>query len=233
MAADGRDAGREAARREIAVDRRAAGRYRLARLGDAMRAIDGARSLTEVLDALLTAASREASGAGLAAARGTAASLAGNRRDRDQPPDVQSLDTAGHPEAARRNATAQSDALLAVPIAIAGRSSRSSPPTEPAKEAGQPRVENLELLARYAAKTLEALTAFKTARALTQRPEPPPRSRRSREDDAGCGRRHVGAALRASAGVRDQAVSRARRWSRAAAIAIWRRGSAARLRARG
>jgi hypothetical protein len=91
-------------------------------------------------------------------------------------------------KAARTNAVAAADGTLAVPIAIAGQciavlfADLGEPGTEnlgPGTGNRQrtlnlePRTSNLELLARYAARCLEALTAFKIARALTGRPVEP------------------------------------------------------------
>jgi hypothetical protein len=62
---------------------------------------------------------------------------------------------------------------MAVPIALAGQvvaifsANRESP-----NGSVHPHTDGLEFLVRYTAKSLEALTAFKTARALTQPSEP-------------------------------------------------------------
>ena len=118
-----------------------------ARLSDAVRAIDEARTLTGVLDALLSAARAEAPGAEIWLLRG------GQRHrwhagaaDADAPP----MDAG-------------------IPLMIAGES--IGVVTTAPSDAG---THNVELLTRYAGKALEALTAFKTARALTQQPEPAP-----------------------------------------------------------
>jgi len=77
-------------------------------------------------------------------------------------------------DAARTNAIADSGGTLAVPIAMAGQvvavlSADSGTETRPAP----PNRGAIEILARYAARCLEAVTAFKAARALTERPGEP------------------------------------------------------------
>jgi hypothetical protein len=100
-----------------------------------------------------------------------------------------SLDEGGViAEAARTEAVTSADGTIAVPIAIAGHvvailfADLREPGTQNL-ELGtgnrertlnlEPRTSNLEFLTRYAARCLEALTAFKAARALTQRPAEP------------------------------------------------------------
>ncbi|HEX3645779.1 MAG TPA: hypothetical protein VHT95_09230 [Vicinamibacterales bacterium] len=122
------------------------------RLLDGMRRIDAARSLTGVLDALVTAARSEAASADIWLSRG-------GRRHHWRAP--------GSDEAAQETPSGS----LVVPIAIAG--SEVAFLYADVGDAGttylEQRTANVQLLARYAARSLEALTAFKTARALTQR----------------------------------------------------------------
>jgi hypothetical protein len=149
----------------------------LERLADAMRAIDAARSLTEMLDTLVTMASCDASGVEVWLVRGGRLHRwPATGSDAGQPPALRSLDAAGViAEAVRTNATARDEDVLAVPIALAGQVvAVFSANRDPRPENREPRTENLELLVRYTAKSLEAFTAFKTARALTQRPAPAP-----------------------------------------------------------
>jgi len=121
-----------------------------ARLAVGFDAIDGARSLTEILDALLTFARADGARADLWLMRGGRPyrwRTGADRGDDDAP--------APLPDAA-------------IPLAIGGgvvalldverRTTNGERPTT-----------NVELLTRFAARSLEALTAFKTARALTQR----------------------------------------------------------------
>jgi hypothetical protein len=149
----------------------------LGRLADSMRAIDAARSLTEMLDTLVTVASCDASGVEVWLVRGGELHRwAASAADEGQPPAVRSLAAAGAiAEAARSNATARDEDVLAVPIALAGQVvAVFSADRDPRTETLAATPGNLELLVRYTAKSLEALTAFRTARALTQRPEAAP-----------------------------------------------------------
>jgi hypothetical protein len=164
------------ARREVAdAIARSPADADLERLADSMRAIDAARSLTEMLDTLVTVASCDASGVDVWLVRGGQLHRwAATGTDRGQPPALRSLDATGAiAEAVRSNTTARDEDVLAVPIALAGQVvAVFSANRDPRTENLPPRTENLELLVRYTAKSLEALTAFRTARALTQRPEP-------------------------------------------------------------
>jgi hypothetical protein len=146
------------------------------RLIDAMRSIERARSLTEVLDALLSGASADVSGAGVWLVRG-----GGLHQWRAPEPvggaaaePVKSLDEdSATAQAARTNAIASADGTVAVPIAMSGVVVAVLVADLDASGSNdERRTTNLELLTAYAARSLEALTAFKTARALTQRPEP-------------------------------------------------------------
>ena len=121
------------------------------RLADALRAIDAARTLTGVLDALLAAARAESADAAIWLRRG------GHLYQWRRP----GSDDTGH------DAPCGS---LVLPIALAG-ADVALLDAEPGTDNSQLRTQNLEFLTRYAAKSLEALTAFKTARALTQRDE--------------------------------------------------------------
>jgi len=172
-------AGREAGRRDAqlqAANVSDTGQD-LERLAEAMRAIDAAQSLTEMLDTLVTVPSQHASGVSLWLLRGGLLHRwrpAGT--DEADTPAVQSLEDASGPiaEAAARNATARDKQVLAVPIALAGQVvAIFSVDRDPSTASLPSRTEYLELLVRYTAKSLESLTAFKTARALTQQAEPP------------------------------------------------------------
>jgi hypothetical protein len=139
------------------------------KLLDSIRALDEARSLTGILDALIAASARDGAGAGVWLVRGGSLrhwrSSGIDRPDADVPLDA----PRALADAARTNATAWDDGL-AVPLALAGQTvavlyasaSRSPGPQFPGPHA-------IELLARHAAKCLESVTAFKTARALTDR----------------------------------------------------------------
>jgi hypothetical protein len=141
------------------------------RLLEVIRAIDRARSLTEILDTLVAAVAQEEMGAGVWLVRS-----GGLRHWRsigvDTPPlDVPLEDYRALAEAARTNAPAHGDGF-AVPIALAGQvvavlwaSGRQS--SLPSPQSSAPSPQAIEVMARYAARSIEALTAFKTARAMT------------------------------------------------------------------
>ena len=152
-----------------AFDASAAGR-----LTAAVRSIDAARSLTGVLDALVIAARAEAASAHVWLSRGGRLHLwraAGSVDDGQETP----------------------SGSLVVPIVIAGSEvaflyadlrDDGTTNVEPRTTNVEQRTTNLELLTRYAARSLEALTAFKTARALTQRPGPAAEPSRETANDA-------------------------------------------------
>jgi hypothetical protein len=125
------------------------------RLTGAVRSIDAARSLTGILDALLIAARAEASSAEVWLSRGGRLHHWRSSGSDDGVPETPS-------------------GSLIVPIVIAG--SEVAFLYADIREDGTTSVEqptaNLELLTRYAARSLEALTAFKTARALTRQAQP-------------------------------------------------------------
>jgi hypothetical protein len=173
--ADGREAGRRDAQLESAPVTVSLPADDFQRLADAIRAIDAAESLAEMLDTLVSLGNQQASHATVWLVR------SGQLRRWDpagaedgRTPAVESLDAGGPiAEAAASNATARDEHVMAVPIALAGQvvaifsANRLSP-----NGSVQPPADGLELLVRYTAKSLEALTAFKTARALTQQSEP-------------------------------------------------------------
>lgn len=130
---------------------------------DGMNAIDRARSLGGILDALIAAAADAAGGAGVWLVRNDR--LACWRSDRiERSTDDVALD-ANHvlAQAARTNAPATGDDGFAVPLALAGETVAVL--WVPAGAAGHRH--DIEALARYAARCLESMTAFKTARALS------------------------------------------------------------------
>ena len=178
---EGLVAGREAGRAEV-LEQASAGTPQMVkaafdpRLLDAMRSIERARSLTEVLDALLTGARVDASRADVWLIRGGGLHQwrAPERSTGAAAEPAESLDgDTAIARAARANAAALVNGTLAVPMAISGvvvavlvAEVGTSGSTNDER-----RTTNLEFVAGYAARSLEALTAFKTARALTQRPE--------------------------------------------------------------
>jgi hypothetical protein len=122
-----------------------------ARQTEAVRAIDAARSLTEVLDALLASARAEASSADIWLSRGG------------------QLHQWRAPESSEEARETPSGSLV-VPISLAGSDVGflyADFDLEGTANVEQ-RTTNVHLFTRYASRSLEALTAFKVARALTQ-----------------------------------------------------------------
>ena len=145
-----------------------------ARLADAVRSLEGARSLTEILDTLVSCARTDASRADVWLIRGGRLHQwrSPESSGADHVP-ARLLDEPGPiAEAARTNAVGSAEGAIAVPIAIAG-SAVAVLYAELGTENLELSTHNVELLTRYAARCLEALTAFKAARALTQRPAAP------------------------------------------------------------
>jgi hypothetical protein len=186
------------------------------RLAAAVRSIDAGRSLSEILDALVTTTGEQAARAGVWLVRGGRFSswrVTGFGPDLDTDLGNRSLDLSHDDagmiaDAARTNGVVSrgagepgpptpvlmttAGAGVAVPIAMSGQvvavlyadEGSSSPPARLLSSAA------VEVLARHAARCLEALTAFKAARALTERPGPvettetPSADAASVEDDA-------------------------------------------------
>jgi hypothetical protein len=162
------------------------------RLLDAVRSLGGARSLSETLDTLTTCAAAEAHRAAVLTIRGGRAH--GWRFIGFGPLDLnpsidRSLDHLGIiASAVRANAVTSGQpapsfaelphgaACIALPIALGGEvvavlyADTDSPSAESRAANPESRVLNadaLEILTRYAARAIEALTAFKVARSLT------------------------------------------------------------------
>ena len=168
------------------------------RLLNAIRAIDRATSLTEILDTLVSAAGREASRVGILLVRG--ATLAGWRFigfsfDAAHETSL-TLDVPGASgvvgDAVRTGAAASSDTAgglsqppfdlpdgrerVALPIPMSGQVvavlyADQGAADDPARDVAIAWPSILEVLTRHAARSLEALTAFKAARVLTERPD--------------------------------------------------------------
>jgi hypothetical protein len=161
------------------------------RLVEAVRSLSGARSLSEILDTLVSCAGREAARAGVLLVRG--GRLHGWRfvgfdpaLDKGSSLDLSFEDAGIAAEAVRTNAGVTGDGehaggpsfaplppgrtSVAVPIALSGQVVAvlyADQGSEPDPAAMRP--ETIEVLARHAARCLEALTAFKAARALMER----------------------------------------------------------------
>jgi hypothetical protein len=148
------------------------------RLAESVRAIAAARSLTEILDTLVSCAGRESERAGVWVIRGGRLHHWRSTGAGAAEPDLALDDPGAIAEAARTNAVAASADTLAVPIAMAGQvvavlfatPGANSEFQVPNSEFRIPNRGAIEIMARYAARCLEALTAFKAARALTEQP---------------------------------------------------------------
>jgi hypothetical protein len=165
-ARDAIDAAREAGRADAPADTGAT-----ERLADGVRAIGRGRSLTEVLDTLVHCAGQEAARAGVWLVRG--ATLRHWRSTGFEAPhaDVPLKASTALAEAARSNAAVSDDDGFAVPITMNGDVVAVLYATNP--ESRIPNPDAIDVLTRYAARCLEAITAFKAARALTERPGAP------------------------------------------------------------
>jgi len=195
--AQGREQGRDDTRAEARSTERAAGE----RLVEAVRAIDRARSLSEILDTLTSRAGREAARVGVLLVRGgqlRAWRFIGFDAALDDASTFElPLDEGGIiAEAVRTGEAAFADSghgatvpsftkvppgceMLAVPIRMSGQVVAVLYADQAADEAardGHPKSlvvwpAILEVLARHATRCLEATTAFRAAQLLTGRPE--------------------------------------------------------------
>jgi hypothetical protein len=130
------------------------------RLADGVEALDRARTLTDILDTLVSFAREESPRAGVWLIRG-----GGPHRWR-APDSATDADASTSSGAAPASSTADDTPPRlddGIPLAISGVIVALLTTTNV-----EPRTSNVALLTRYAAKSLEALTAFKTARALTR-----------------------------------------------------------------
>jgi hypothetical protein len=131
------------------------------RLSESLRALAGARSLTEILDTLITRAGQESGPAGVWIIRGGHLSRWRSTGTDDAGADLPLDDAGSIAEAARTNAVATSNGTLAVPIAMADQVVAVLSTSAGANDGA------IEIMGRYAARSLEVLTAFKAARTLT------------------------------------------------------------------
>ncbi len=155
------------------------------RLVDTIRSMDRAGSLSEILDLVVNGAGREAARVGVLLVRGS--TLSGWRFkgfgvafDAGQSIEVPLESAAALAEAVKTNATVSGRAAppfaqlpseepcLAVPIAIAGQVVAVVYADQGTSPIGELPNATIEVLARHAARCLEALTTIKAARALTE-----------------------------------------------------------------
>jgi hypothetical protein len=144
-------------------------------LVEGVRAIDGARTLTGVLDALITAVAHDGVGAGIWLLRGGRLHCWRSIDIQTPTSDILLDDREPHhraiAEAARTNASCVDDGI-ATPLAISGQvvavlwAVNGSPSTSQSAPSSSL---TSEVLARHAARCLESITAFKTARAMADK----------------------------------------------------------------
>jgi hypothetical protein len=202
---EGRQQGREEARlqgREGAHgDPRAAELVANERLVDSIRALDHARSLSEILETLASCAGREAKRIGIlllrnGQLRGWRFIGFGPALDGRSDYELRSGDAGVIAEAARTGLAASADSatplstpafaelppgreVLAVPIPMSGQvvavlygDQGSADLSDVERRVAWPAA--LEVMARHAARCLEAITAFRAAQVLTERPDVTP-----------------------------------------------------------
>jgi hypothetical protein len=194
--ARGRQEGREDARADLRSTELAANE----RLVDTIRALDRARSLSEILDTLGTCACREAKRIGILLVRHgqlRAWRFIGFGAELDQRTDyeLRSGDAGVIADAARTGLTASADSatplstpafaqlppgreVLAVPVPMSGQVVAVLYADQGPAEVSDAELRvawpaTLEVMARHAARCLEAITAFRAAQVLTERPDVP------------------------------------------------------------
>ena len=202
-------AGAEADIARAEADQARAGRVpATGQLAEGIRALGGARSLSEALDMLVRCAGGEAARAGVLLVRGDrfhgwrgfeAAFGSGDRLDfalADAGVVAQAVQTAamassGSAESYGAPAFAQlkpHQAFVAIPIVIGGQAVAvmyADAGLETAsREPGTLNLEPLEILTRFASQRLEALTAIKAARSLTVDADAPAPARGGNDDSA-------------------------------------------------
>lgn len=167
------------------------------RLADGIRTMSDAHSLSEVLDALVRCAGREAPRVGVLLVRGDRFHgwrfLGFDPLFESEPVDI-AHDVAGViAEAVRKGSRVSSEpngadnapvfahltpgqGCLAVPLSIGGQAVAvlyADSGQKPEAEPGTLNPEPIEILTRFASQRLEALTAIKAVRSLTAKAEPP------------------------------------------------------------
>ena len=162
----------------------------LAQLSAGVRAMSEASSLSAVLQALMTAAGGSGAISNIWLVRGEELQP-WRHGSASTPLDPVALH-ADNPiaDAARSKAIARRDEVVALPLTLAGEVVAILVTASPQPPA--PNADALEVLALYASRALESITAFKTARALTRQPEhsgaaPTHAGAESADDDGGGG----------------------------------------------
>jgi hypothetical protein len=161
-----REAAMATAASAVHVSPAGAGDDLVAQLAAGVRAMSQASSLTAVLQALMAAAGASGAIANVWLVRGQ--QLEPWRDEPSSAPlDPIAVD-ADNPiaDAARSKAAARRDEIIALPLTLAGEAVAVLVTASPQPPA--PNADALEVLALYASRALESITAFKTARALTR-----------------------------------------------------------------
>jgi len=193
-------AGREESKEAVRAELRALELAAEERLVAAIRAIDRGRSLSEILETLVSSAGREARRVGVLIVRsgqlrGWRFIGFGSPLDDRHDFDVPAAGAGLVAEAARTGSAASGDSatrasvpsfaelpagreMLAVPVPMSGQVvavlyADQGPADVPDANVRVGWPATLEVLARHAARSLEAITAFRAAQVLTERPDVP------------------------------------------------------------
>ena len=232
--------GRGAARAELRSMELAASE----RLAEATRAMDRARSLSEILDTLASCAGREAARVSVLVVRGSHLRAwrfigFGPRLDEAAQYEIPMADAGIIGDAVRTGAPVSGDSAaqasapsfaelppgretLALPVAMSGQVVAvlyaDQGPWEPEDAAALPLLSwpaSLEVMARHAARCLEAVTAHRAAQVLTERLDvPPDNASRDSSAAAGAAAGHAVPGPGAPAGVPADEEQAARRYAR-------------------
>jgi hypothetical protein len=138
------------------------------RLADSVRAIGRGGSLSAILDTLVQRSGDEAARVGVWLLRGESLRHWRSTGFDTPPADVPLQASTALAEAARSNTAVANDEGLAVPIAMSGEVVAVLFASSPGRLQN---TDAIDVLTHHAARCLEALTAFKAARALTERPQ--------------------------------------------------------------
>jgi len=167
----------------------------ITQLADGIRRIAAATSLGGVLGALVQAAAVDGSSAGIWLLRKDRLVPWSTDGPQAQTEEVDLHDDRAIAAAARNNAPALRDGVeQAFPLTLAGEVvAVVGMSAERTTDGHPPRAERLEILARYASRSLEAITAFKTARAVVQAPAEPASRPSALSDEATNAEEHASA----------------------------------------
>jgi len=131
---------------------------------DAVRALDGARSLTDILETLIASTAHDGVGAGVWLMRAGSMKYWRSKGIAPPPGDQTLDDPHAIAEAARTNTISLREGV-AVPLALSGHVVAVLFASS-AEAHASPNAAEIELVTRHAARCLESMTAFRTARAM-------------------------------------------------------------------